>query len=205
MFDRNKMPNGTDQSKDLLERKLTVWEKTIDVQIHFNDLELRIRNYAITILAAVLTGSALTLKDNISVDLFARRISVAVLIIFSGLIVWLAFYTMDALWYHRLLLGAVEHGKKVEEALKAELSEIGLTEAIGARKPRGVGLSSGESKVRMHVFYLGIALTLFGLAVTLYCGRTTIIGSNMSASLVAPTPIASTSPGHDFAGNVRRP
>jgi len=29
-------------------------EKTVDVQQHFNDLELRIRNYAVTVLAAML-------------------------------------------------------------------------------------------------------------------------------------------------------
>jgi FMN phosphatase YigB (HAD superfamily) len=37
---------------------LDLWKKTVDVQQHFNDLELRIRNYAVTLLVAVLGASA---------------------------------------------------------------------------------------------------------------------------------------------------
>ena len=48
---------------ELVERTVSVWEKTIDVQQHFNDLCLRIRNYAITVLAAILGISALSLKE----------------------------------------------------------------------------------------------------------------------------------------------
>jgi FMN phosphatase YigB (HAD superfamily) len=40
-------------SRENLSLVLDIWKKTVDVQQHFNDLELRIRNYALTVLAAL--------------------------------------------------------------------------------------------------------------------------------------------------------
>jgi hypothetical protein len=34
------------------EVQVEIWKKTVDVQQHFNDLELRIRNFALAVLGA---------------------------------------------------------------------------------------------------------------------------------------------------------
>lgn len=145
---------------------IDIWKKTIDVQSHFNDLELRIRNFAITLLVALLTGAGLTLKDNISVVIFGYSLPVAVLLIFTALVAWVSFYLMDAFWYHRLLLGAVEHGKKIEQQLKELIPFIDLTTTIG-NEINGAGLSPDTSNRRMNRFYWSIAIVLILLSVLL--------------------------------------
>ena len=39
---------------------LEVWKTTVDVQKHFNELELKIRNFAITVVGAFLAAFAIT-------------------------------------------------------------------------------------------------------------------------------------------------
>ena len=43
---------------------VAVWQTSLEVQQHFNDLELQIRNFAITLLVAVMGGTAFTLKEH---------------------------------------------------------------------------------------------------------------------------------------------
>ena len=42
---------------------IEIWKKTIDVQQHFNDIEMKIRQFALTIVAAILGLSGISLKD----------------------------------------------------------------------------------------------------------------------------------------------
>jgi hypothetical protein len=83
----------------------------------------------------------------------------------AGVLAWLAFYMMDAFWYHRLLLGSVIHGEAVEKELAAKgLSGFGLAGAIRAKSPVKVWRWEWHSTGRLHGFYLvGLALfVLFG-------------------------------------------
>ncbi len=41
---------------------LEIWKKVVDVQMHFNDLCLRLRSIAISILGVLLSASAIALK-----------------------------------------------------------------------------------------------------------------------------------------------
>jgi phosphoglycolate phosphatase-like HAD superfamily hydrolase len=63
---------------------IDVWNKIVGVQQHFNDMEMRIRNYCITVVGAI------------------------------ALSVGMAFWFMDRHWYHRLLIGSVKQGAVVE-------------------------------------------------------------------------------------------
>lgn len=49
-----------------LQIKLEIWKKIIDVQMHFNELEMKIRNFAILLLSALIGAAALALKENIT-------------------------------------------------------------------------------------------------------------------------------------------
>src|SRR6266566_3484878 len=97
--------------------KLEIWKKTIDVQQHFNDLELRIRNYAVTILVAVMGAVGLTAGKSLYFNMFGFTESSTTILLEAGLVAWLAFYMLDRWWYHRLLQGAVQHGEAIETEL----------------------------------------------------------------------------------------
>src|SRR5437899_11145375 len=63
----------TDEEKAQLE----VWKVTIDVQKHFNDLSMRVRNFAITVPGALLAAARYALKDGATVTLLGRSFSLA--------------------------------------------------------------------------------------------------------------------------------
>lgn len=107
-----------------------VWKKTVEVQQHFNDLELRIRNFALTLLVGVLGGTALALKEGrVPINLGGFQMSLASALMLAGFIGWFGFWLLDRHWYHRLLVGAVAHGKKIEDAW-SQVLPVGLTKTI---------------------------------------------------------------------------
>jgi len=124
-----------DRTNERLKIYVDIWKKTVDVQQHFNDLELRIRNFAITIMAGVLGLAAYAIKENLTTQLLNRQISLAAIVLVLGLLPWFGFYFMDRHWYHRLLYGAVHHGKFIEDRLGKVLPELALTESIGKYSP----------------------------------------------------------------------
>jgi glucan phosphoethanolaminetransferase (alkaline phosphatase superfamily) len=161
-------PLPADTNDERIKEYIEVWKKTIDVQQHFNDLELRIRNFAITVLGAVLSGTALSLKEGLAVSLAHRRLPLAALLMLVALITWLAFYFMDRFWYHRLLYGAVAHGEKIEKRMRLVLPEIGLTQSIGAASPIKIGNWQIRTTLKMDLFYLTVAGLLLVLLVALF-------------------------------------
>jgi hypothetical protein len=102
-------PKPPDPEK-VLALAVDAWKTTVSVQQHFNDLELRIRNFAITFVTAVLGLVGLALKDDPT-----SLLPVALLLI--GLVGWFAFYLMDRWWYHRFLEAAGEHAGRLEKWL----------------------------------------------------------------------------------------
>jgi hypothetical protein len=136
-----------------------LWKKTVDVQQHFNDIEIRIRNLAISLLVAVVGGASLAITQG--------SLLLAVGILVAGLIGWGTFFLMDYLWYHRLLKGAVDEGLALEEELKKWLAITGLTHRILEASPfkmpdkrwalclRG---KTFHSKQKMKGFYGSIAI-----------------------------------------------
>src|SRR3546814_14384707 len=57
------------------ENRIEIWKTIIDVQKHFNELEMRIRNVAVTVLAAFLAAAGFTTKENIYVTLCVGLVS----------------------------------------------------------------------------------------------------------------------------------
>jgi phosphoglycolate phosphatase-like HAD superfamily hydrolase len=138
---------------------LDVWKKTIDVQQHFNDLELRLRNFALTALGVILSATALSLKE-------AATPYVSIPLILVALTIWGAFYLMDRHWYHRLLLGSVKQGVEIENRLRRVLGpSIALTTKISEESPSQIFKRKIHSSQKMSVFYGSIAagLALFAI------------------------------------------
>ena len=114
------------------EELLEIWKKCVDVQMHFNGIELQIRNYAVTLLVAVIGAVAYALKERVEVNVSGHTFSIAVAILPAGILGWTAFYFMDRHWYHRLLLGSVQHAARIEKAVGPELE---LGDAISKASP----------------------------------------------------------------------
>jgi hypothetical protein len=143
---------------------IDAWRKTVEVQQHFNDIELRIRNYDLTLLLAVSGAAGFTLQNGLAV--WDGRISLAAFLLMAGLGIHAAFYFMDRFWYHRLLNGAVEHGAKLEKELSLLVSRrddgaFDLTRAIGRHSPVRFFGREMRSKNKIDFFYGLVAFLMF--------------------------------------------
>jgi len=134
-----------------IEQVVDLWKKTVDVQMHFNDTEMKIRGLAITLLTAMLTVTGFAIKE---------KLNIVSGLFFLTAAVWSLFYVMDEFWYHRLLKGSVVYGERLEQIISRWVPGPHLTECIGAASPV-IGL---HSKHKIRVFYWTIA------ALLLLCG-----------------------------------
>jgi hypothetical protein len=144
--------------EEALKSYVEMWKQTIAVQQHFNDIEWRIRQLALTALTAALGAAAVAAKDRTAVSLFGYRFQLSSTLLVFGLVLWLAFYFVDQVWYHRLLMGAVQHGEALEDAIRVYLPEAGLTKAISKASPYTIRLGKKSveihSKLKLRLFYL---------------------------------------------------
>lgn len=154
-----------DRSDARMKLAVEAWKKTVDVQQHFNELELRIRNYAVTILAAMVGATVLVLKEGYAFTAFDRSIPVASVLLLGAACVWSTFYFMDRWWYHRLLYGAVRHGRFIEARLGRDLPEAGLTQEISRHSPMQVWPGKIRSTRKMDIFYGAVFSLLLAAAV----------------------------------------
>lgn len=146
---------------------IDMWKQSVEVQMHFNDIEWRIRGLALTVATFALGAAGVAAKDGTRVGWF----SLGALVIVIGLLLWYAFYFVDRVWYHPLLKASVAHGTKIEDEIKRSLPEAGMTAAITAGssyQTRGIVrlLSRRES---MHsddklVWFYKIGAIALGLA-----------------------------------------
>ncbi|MBB5546995.1 hypothetical protein A8H39_06630 [Paraburkholderia fungorum] len=177
---------------------LTIWEKTIDVQMHFNDIQLRIRNFSILLLSAFVGGVGVSIKENYQITAFGHHIAVTSIIFLAGAFIWSAFYFMDRYWYHPLLLGAVKHGLTVEKLLSKRLAAAGLTDSEGDKRLDAASLTAtiGEnspvkllgrwelhSSGKEHVFYGGIFIVLLVMSGVAYFATN---GARVDGDVQAP-------------------
>lgn len=159
-----------EREKEALDRVLEIWKTTIGVQQHFNDLSMRIRNFGLTLLTAMLGASAFALKDKVALDIGTFHTSLAAVLIVAAFLGWFGFFLMDRYWYHMLLKGSVEHAMALEKKYGEKMEGIGLSTTISRASPvevLGIKLSSSKKVV---VFYLivgiGLALIAYGFHVT---------------------------------------
>lgn len=107
---------------------IDMWKQAVEVQMHFNDIEWRIRGLALTVATFALGAAGVAAKDGTRVGWF----SLGSLVILIGLLLWYAFYFVDRVWYHPLLKASVKHGTQIEDEIKRTLPEAGMTASITA-------------------------------------------------------------------------
>jgi hypothetical protein len=125
------------------------------------------------VLTFVLGGASLAIRDGTTVTLTGLRIDLGSITLIFGFFLWLSFYFVDQIWYHRLLIGAVVHGSALEGELRNWLPVAGLTDQISKSSPyeMKLGVWRLSRKVELHsndkikVFYFFIAGLLLVLAV----------------------------------------
>jgi hypothetical protein len=148
-------PPGDEAVKTAFE----VWKKCIDAQQHFNDLCLRVRNYAITVVGILLGGLAFTYQNHLEVAVLGYKFPASLAFVVAAAFAWFNFFRMDR-WYHSFLEAAVEHTEDLEGTLASALPGIGLSKAIRAASAMG-------STARLRAFYLWgffmLALIFVGL------------------------------------------
>jgi hypothetical protein len=138
------MPSAV-KDKDQAELLLKAWEKAIDTQEHFNDIEMRIRNLALTILGAVIAfGKVVNRMDWLLEGyVFLALIGIAA-----------TFWFMDKHWYHRLLVGAVAEAIALETKLTALGVPISQSKVVKDKSPFDLFGRKVHSADKIDVFYL---------------------------------------------------
>ncbi|MBX9721753.1 MAG: HAD hydrolase-like protein [Candidatus Obscuribacterales bacterium] len=133
---------------------IEIWKKCVDVHQHFNDLEMRIRNFALTVVGALIAAVSFTYQQGLQTHIFGAAIPAGLGLVGAAFFAWLGFFFMDRYWYHVLLKGAVMHSAKIEKRYAASIPEIGLgmtiSEASGNVKIFGMKMNSDR---RLEVFY----------------------------------------------------
>ena len=159
---------GPDEPPPLAAGRIEIWKKIVDVQQHFNDLELRIRNFALIVTGAFLGLGGYAIKDADIINAFGFEVSVGALVVLSAIVPLFAFYFMDRLWYHRLLYGSVMAGIDAEAALKELGYKIDLGSRISEHSPFTLWLTTKKihSKTKMDLFY---GMLVGALAIVAIC------------------------------------
>lgn len=151
---------NVNNKKIKIEYCLEAWKKVIDVQMHFNEIEMKIRNLVLTIFTAIISATFIVLKTDIHIPAWS--------IPFAGILGLFAFFIMDFFWYHRLLYGAVKQGLYIEDNLKNILPEISLTTKIKEESPFRINNIKIGSKEKLIIFYSLIGLILIILTIICY-------------------------------------
>lgn len=131
---------------------LEVWKQCVDVQMHFNDMEMKIRSLAVTVITAISGAIGYLLKENIYHQFI-------IILSFIGIAAWLCFYLMDRFMYHKLLIGAVNSGINIEKRLESLGINVDLGEQIKQASPlknlfgKGIEIHSDQ---KLDFFYITV-------------------------------------------------
>lgn len=118
-----------------LQIAVDVWKYVVSVQMHFNDIEMKIRSLYFTILAAAVGALGVVQGKHVDIEYLSVRLSLAMLVLLAVIPVSALFYFIDRHWYHRLLQASVIQGGSIEMMYEKALPEIQLGTAISAASP----------------------------------------------------------------------
>jgi len=122
---------------DKMKLAIDAWKQSIEVQQHFNEICMKIRNFYISFVSALLAliGVVVSGIDDPFFVLWEYDVHIALPILFAAIIATYLFYFVDLHWYHRLLKGAVRNALEIEKRYKSEVVGLQLTTLIGRESP----------------------------------------------------------------------
>lgn len=107
---------GTDKGQQIIE----IWSKSVDTQMHFNEMQVKSRQLGLTFVTAAL-GIGIVLLSNgddfsfpFSVAGWDLTLHVSVILTAVAMLALQAVKTLDLMVYHRMLRGAVTFGEDFE-------------------------------------------------------------------------------------------
>src|SRR4051812_33388913 len=103
-----------ERAKQILE----VWKIVVGVQQHFNDISMRIRSMFVTIILALFASIGFLWDKQLNLEIGNLNIKIATILPLFGLFASMLVYFIDRYWYHRLLVGAVNHAIEIEKKYK---------------------------------------------------------------------------------------
>jgi hypothetical protein len=112
-------------NKEELNIALEVWKKMVDVQMHFNEIGLKIRNFALTIYTFILAGIGFLINAKISGCIIGILILLGAVVIFS-------FYLIDKNWYHIYLKAVGKKAGEFEEKWFKDFPEMKMSSQIAS-------------------------------------------------------------------------
>ncbi|WP_063644925.1 hypothetical protein [Aliivibrio fischeri] len=178
---------------EMFKLNIEIWKKTIDVQQHFNDLEMKVRNFGLLIIAAFISAIGVSIKGNYNIPLNDTSIPIAAFLSFGAFIIWLLVYFVDVHWYHPLLKGSVLQGMEIEEKLKNDFPTIGLTFKIGESSAIDFFLwKKMRSTTKAKIFYHGISIVLLSLSIVLFSFNSTPLPKKNTTDINVPNNITIT-------------
>lgn len=165
--------------KERLKLVVDIWKHAVGVQMHFNDMGMKIRTLYFTVLAAAMGLVGVVQEKLIEVQAPRITVDMALFVMVAVIPISMLFYFLDKHWYHRLLLGAVNHCIFIETKYKDVLPEIALGAAISKESPvvfngawrgffwflkeprfRDKALSRIHSDAKIEVLYKSVIWTL---------------------------------------------
>lgn len=121
----------TEADKD---RYIEIWKKTVETQMHFNEMSGKSRQLGLTFVAAALGVAVVMLArgDDFALSVASWKIHVAVLLIIAAALALWGVRRLDLNVYHRMLRGAVTFGEDFENTYMKKIFELdrGMTGAI---------------------------------------------------------------------------
>lgn len=119
------------------EQKIEIWKRSIETQMHFAELSIKMRQIGITLAGATI-ALAIVLYRTDSVYSFKVPYSdlvlpVGTILFLSAAAILYAAKIIDVGVYHRMLRGAVKFNELYEQSLDIDVGwQSGLTESISA-------------------------------------------------------------------------
>ncbi len=137
----------------------------IKVQMHFNDMLLKIRTLVITFIVSIFGTAAYLLSQILDINIFGFPIHISAFIVLFGIILSLGIFVLDYFYYYKMLIGAVERSYDIKTRFEEsnhnpyELFKlpVKIRDAIG---------KEGKSKDFVKIFYvliiaIGVVFILF--------------------------------------------
>lgn len=144
---------------------IDIWQTVIETQRHFNDLAIRIRSFTLSILTLVFGALGYSIKEDICIKVGKYMVSITPYIGIFSLFIIFAFFVLDR-HYHRLLIGSIVQGTKIEDQYANDIPEINLTKEITANSKNKFFCFELHSKHRINIFYTCLFLPL--LVITIF-------------------------------------
>jgi len=135
-------PGGHEVSRGDAKVFLEQWKAVIDVQMHFNEIILRMRTTGVSVVIAVYGAAALSIAQFPwkFLDVFGYRVHPSAAILAFGLLLLVSILAVDYFYYYRLLVASVEMGERLDRQMEGRTFSgvplLGLTTLISTKVTR---------------------------------------------------------------------